>query len=86
MQDDARLCHAALEGDVSYLQGILQKDPNVLRCCMIHNSGSFMQSPLHIASKNGHLQFINVILQHSPQLATDIFQPYGENHNFIFTL
>uniref|UniRef100_A0A803NEM1 PGG domain-containing protein n=1 Tax=Chenopodium quinoa TaxID=63459 RepID=A0A803NEM1_CHEQI len=63
-----KLYDAALKGDVPSLLHLLSEDPLILDRCIIRKSGSFMQSPLHVAAKLGHVNFTEEIIKQKPEL------------------
>uniref|UniRef100_A0A803NEM0 Uncharacterized protein n=1 Tax=Chenopodium quinoa TaxID=63459 RepID=A0A803NEM0_CHEQI len=63
-----RLYDAALKGDVPSLLKLLEEDPLILDRCIIGKSGSFMQSPLHVAANIGHVNFTEEIIKQKPEL------------------
>uniref|UniRef100_A0A803N870 PGG domain-containing protein n=1 Tax=Chenopodium quinoa TaxID=63459 RepID=A0A803N870_CHEQI len=63
-----RLYDAALKGDVPSLLHLLGEDPLILDRCIIGKSGSFMQSPLHLAANFGHVNFTEEIIKQKPEL------------------
>ncbi|XP_021743993.1 ankyrin repeat-containing protein BDA1-like [Chenopodium quinoa] len=58
----ARLYDAALKGDVHSLNNLLQEDALILERCIIER-GRYTQSPLHVAAKMGHLDFVKTVLE-----------------------
>ncbi|XP_048494748.1 ankyrin repeat-containing protein ITN1-like [Beta vulgaris subsp. vulgaris] len=73
-QRETRLYDAALGGDVPSLLELLRDDPLILDRCIIEKSCRFVQSPLHVATNHGHLEFIKEILCHKPELAEELDQ------------
>ncbi|XP_021739131.1 ankyrin repeat-containing protein At2g01680-like [Chenopodium quinoa] len=63
-----RLYDAALKGDVPSLLNLLGEDPLILDRCIIGKSGSFMQSPLHVAVNFGHVNFTEEIIKQKPEI------------------
>uniref|UniRef100_A0A803NCN3 PGG domain-containing protein n=1 Tax=Chenopodium quinoa TaxID=63459 RepID=A0A803NCN3_CHEQI len=69
---DIRLQDAALEGEVTLLNDLLLEDPHILdRNRYMAQNGC---SPLHVSAKAGHLGFVQMILQHKPDLAEELDQ------------
>ncbi|XP_048495742.2 ankyrin repeat-containing protein ITN1 [Beta vulgaris subsp. vulgaris] len=73
-QRETRLYDAALGGDVPSLLELLRDDPLILDRCIIEKSCRFVQSPLHVATNHGHLEFIKEILCHKAELAEELDQ------------
>ncbi|XP_021739465.1 ankyrin repeat-containing protein BDA1-like [Chenopodium quinoa] len=69
-----RLYDAALKGDVPSLLELLGEDPLILDRCIIGKSGSFMQSPLHVAVNFGHVNFTKKIIEKKPKLVEVVDQ------------
>ncbi|CAK7336916.1 unnamed protein product [Dovyalis caffra] len=67
---DGRLFEAARNGDVDYLQQLLAENPFSLD----NTSLLFSENPLHIASNEGHLDFVKEILKLKPEFAKEINQ------------
>ncbi|PKI72062.1 hypothetical protein CRG98_007519 [Punica granatum] len=62
-----RLLHdAAVEGNVPSLLRLLEEDRFALHRVV---SGCFDQTPLHVASMLGHLEFVQEILTRNPDMA-----------------
>ncbi|XP_021739133.1 ankyrin repeat-containing protein ITN1-like [Chenopodium quinoa] len=68
------LYEAALKGDKTSLGELLKNDEFILDRCIIEKSCIFMQSPLHVAVKKGHLDFVKEILRLKPELAEVVDQ------------
>ncbi|TXG61826.1 hypothetical protein EZV62_013189 [Acer yangbiense] len=64
-----RIYEAAVEGSVISLLNLLQEDPLVLDRFMV---GCYAETPLHIASMLGHLDFVQEILNRKPKLAEEL--------------
>ncbi|RZC21111.1 Ankyrin repeat-containing protein BDA1 [Glycine soja] len=71
LRDDAmrELYEASLNGCVSTLKTLIQKGPLILSRISLY---PYTETPLHIASLLGHLDFCEVLLQNSPSLATEL--------------
>ncbi|KMT18065.1 hypothetical protein BVRB_2g032570 [Beta vulgaris subsp. vulgaris] len=69
-----RLYDAALLGDVPSLLKLTRDDPLILNRCIIEKSSRFVQSPLHVATTHGHLEFIKEVVRQKPELATELDQ------------
>jgi len=71
LEDDAmrNLYDASMKGCVSTLNKLLQKDPLILSRVSLF---PFTETPLHIASLLGYLEFCQVLLRNSPILATEL--------------
>ncbi|KAG2405970.1 uncharacterized protein HKW66_Vig0052250 [Vigna angularis] len=69
--DDAmrKLYDASMKGCVSTLNQLVQKDPLILSRVSLC---PFTETPLHIASLLGYLEFCQVLLRNSPSLATEL--------------
>ncbi|KAG4396393.1 hypothetical protein GLYMA_19G171500v4 [Glycine max] len=63
------LYEASLNGCVSTLDTLIKKDPPILSRVSLY---PFTETPLHIASLLGHLEFCQILLQNSPNLATEL--------------
>ncbi|TXG61832.1 hypothetical protein EZV62_013195 [Acer yangbiense] len=66
---ERRIYDAAVEGSVISLLNLLQEDPLVLDRFMV---GCYAETPLHIASMLGHLDFVQEILNRKPKLAEEL--------------
>lgn len=66
---EKRLAEAALKGNTESLHQILQDDPLILHRLTL---SSISQTPLHVASLLGHVDFVNSLLIHTPQLAAEL--------------
>lgn len=66
---EKRLYRAAAEGNVPYLLKLLRDDPFLLDRSV---AGCYIESPLHVASLLGHLEFVNEILSRKPELASEL--------------
>ncbi|KAK0570947.1 hypothetical protein LWI29_008856 [Acer saccharum] len=66
---ERRIYEAAVEGSVISLLNLLQEDPLVLDRFMV---GCYAETPLHIASMLGHLDFVQEILNRKPELAGEL--------------
>ncbi|KAG5043666.1 hypothetical protein AAZX31_03G152100 [Glycine max] len=71
LREDAmrELYEVSLNGCVSTLNTLIQKDPLILSRISLY---PYTETPLHIASLLGHLDFCEVLLQNSPSLATEL--------------
>ncbi|XP_027349102.1 uncharacterized protein LOC113860795 [Abrus precatorius] len=71
LQDDAmrELYEASLNGCVNTLNTLIQRDPLILIRVSLY---PFSETPLHIASLLGHLEFCQVLLLKNPSLATEL--------------
>ncbi|XP_074286982.1 uncharacterized protein LOC141612161 [Silene latifolia] len=67
-----KLYDATLIGDVNSLINLLRHDPLILDRCIIEKSDRFIQSPLHIASDLGHIEFTTQLLNLKPELARQL--------------
>lgn len=69
--DDAmrKLYDASMKGCVSTLNQLVQKDPLILSRVSLC---PFTETPLHITSLLGYLEFCQVLLRNSPSLATEL--------------
>ena len=65
----SQLYQASMEGSVVNLNSLIQKDPLIL--CKISLT-PFSETPLHISSLLGHLEFTKELLKHNPQLASEL--------------
>ncbi|KAL2323362.1 hypothetical protein Fmac_027741 [Flemingia macrophylla] len=70
LEDDTitKLYEASLNGNVSALNTLIQRDPLILNRISL---SPFSETPLHIASLLGHLQFCEVLLKSKPSLASE---------------
>ncbi|KAK2639120.1 hypothetical protein Ddye_026915 [Dipteronia dyeriana] len=66
---EKRIYEAAVEGSVISLLNLLQEDALVLDRFMV---GCYPETPLHIASMLGHLDFVQEILNRKPELAGEL--------------
>ncbi|TXG61816.1 hypothetical protein EZV62_013179 [Acer yangbiense] len=66
---ERRIYEAAIEGSVVYLFQLLQEDALLLDRLMV---GCYVETPLHIASMLGHLDFVQEILTRKPELAGEL--------------
>ncbi|XP_047329168.1 ankyrin repeat-containing protein ITN1-like [Impatiens glandulifera] len=66
---DQRLFDAAKEGNVASLNRLIQEDPLILDPYTIY---TFHETPLHLASMFGHLDFVKSILALKPELAKEL--------------
>ncbi|KAJ4708987.1 Ankyrin repeat family protein [Melia azedarach] len=66
---ERRIYEAAVEGSVICLLNLLQEDPLILDRFM---AGCYAETPLHIASMLGHLDFVQEILHRKPELAGEL--------------
>ncbi|KAK2642444.1 hypothetical protein Ddye_024207 [Dipteronia dyeriana] len=64
-----RIYEAAVEGSVISLLNLLQEDALVLDRFVV---GCYSETPLHIASMLGHLDFVQEILNRKPELAGEL--------------
>ncbi|KAK6782303.1 hypothetical protein RDI58_020099 [Solanum bulbocastanum] len=69
MEIEKRLYEAAAEGDVITLQELLQQDALILDRLTLT---CFNETPLHIASMRGHIEFVKFILSRNPLLAAEL--------------
>ncbi|XP_021763429.1 ankyrin repeat-containing protein BDA1-like [Chenopodium quinoa] len=67
---ERRLFDAAREGSVTSLLNLLKEDPIILD--RISTSGTYSETPLHIAVILGNFDFVKELLQRKPTLATEI--------------
>ncbi|GKV02606.1 hypothetical protein SLEP1_g15022 [Rubroshorea leprosula] len=63
------LCEAAKAGNVNLLLELLQQDALLLDRFI---AGRYTETPLHIASMLGHLEFVQEILTRKPELAKEL--------------
>lgn len=66
---EKKLYEAAIEGSLSTLKTLVQKDPLILD--RITSLTFFHETPLHVAVLRGHLEFTRALLSHNPQLAAE---------------
>ncbi|TXG62012.1 hypothetical protein EZV62_013375 [Acer yangbiense] len=66
---ERRIYEAAVEGSVISLLNLLQEDALVLDRFMV---GCYPETPLHIASMLGHLDFVLEILNRKPEMAGEL--------------
>ncbi|OMO57704.1 hypothetical protein COLO4_35174 [Corchorus olitorius] len=66
---EQKLHEAAIEGNVTSLLNLLQEDRLLLDRFI---TGQHFETPLHIASMLGHLEFVEAILARKPQLAKEL--------------
>jgi len=64
-----KLYDASMKGCVSTFNKLVQKDPLILSRVSLC---PFTETPLHIASLLGYLEFCQVLLRNSPSLATEL--------------
>ncbi|CAK7352854.1 unnamed protein product [Dovyalis caffra] len=64
-----KVYQAAVEGNVTSLQRLLEEDKLVLDGC---NSDCFAETPLHISAMLGHLEFTRKILSRKPEFAQEL--------------
>jgi ankyrin repeat protein len=71
LQDDTmrELYNASLNGCVSSLRILIQRDPLILSKVSLH---TFSETPLHIASLLGNLEFCQILLDIDPNLAAEV--------------
>ncbi|XP_009625621.1 ankyrin repeat-containing protein At5g02620-like [Nicotiana tomentosiformis] len=69
MEIEKKLYEAAVEGDVRTLQELLQQDALILDRLTLT---CFNETPLHIATMRGHIEFVKLILAQNPQLAAEL--------------
>lgn len=69
MDTEKRLYEAAVEGDVRALQELLQQDALILDRLTLT---CFSETPLHIATLRGHVEFVRLILAQNPHLAAEL--------------
>ncbi|XP_057977408.1 ankyrin repeat-containing protein At5g02620 [Malania oleifera] len=67
---EGRLYEAALTGNASTLNALIQADPLLLDRSSV--AATFDQSPLHIAAMRGHLEFAILLLSKNPELANEV--------------
>ncbi|XP_076887243.1 uncharacterized protein LOC143537335 [Bidens hawaiensis] len=65
---DKLLYEASMEGNLTVLQMLLQKDPLILDKVTLNQQDDM---PLHIASMLGHIDFVNEILTRNPKLSLE---------------
>ncbi|KAE8657889.1 VAMP713 protein [Hibiscus syriacus] len=66
---EKRLYDAAVEGNKISLLNLLQEDALLLDRFI---TGRYPETPLHVASMLGHLEFVDEILTHKPELAKEL--------------
>lgn len=66
---ERKLQDAAMEGNVSTLQELLQEDPLILDRVIV---SCISETPLHISSMLGHLNFVKQLLSQKPELASEL--------------
>ncbi|KAA8534802.1 hypothetical protein F0562_029756 [Nyssa sinensis] len=66
---EKRLSEAALKGSVDSLLELLQEDPLILDRIIV---SCISETPLHIASVLGHVDFVREILSRKPELASEL--------------
>ncbi|WVZ05681.1 hypothetical protein V8G54_019027 [Vigna mungo] len=64
-----KLYDASMKGCVGTLKKLVQKNPLILSRVSLC---PFTETPLHIASLLGHLEFCQILLRNSPSLATEL--------------
>ncbi|XP_059634789.1 ankyrin repeat-containing protein BDA1-like [Cornus florida] len=69
MMREKRLYEASLSGDVESLNQLLEEDKLALARVSLT---CFNETPLHVASMLGHLEFAKAILSHKPDLVTKL--------------
>lgn len=69
MEIEKRLYEAAVEGDVKVLRELLEQDALILDRLTLT---CFNETPLHIASMRGHIEFVKFILTRNPLLAAEL--------------
>ncbi|OIT00258.1 PREDICTED: ankyrin repeat-containing protein ITN1-like [Nicotiana attenuata] len=69
MEIEKKLYQAAVEGDVTTLQELLQQDALILDRLTLT---CFNETPLHIATMRGHVEFVKLILAQNRQLAAEL--------------
>ncbi|XP_021720495.1 ankyrin repeat-containing protein At2g01680-like [Chenopodium quinoa] len=68
MEMEKRLYEAAFEGNVPNLKALIQEDPLILDRI---STTFFLDTPLHVATLRGRLEFVRAVLSHNPQLANE---------------
>lgn len=63
------LYDASLNGNVSILKSLIQRDPLILSRLSLY---PFSKTPLHIASLLGHLEFCQILLHINPSSASEV--------------
>ncbi|XP_021276695.1 ankyrin repeat-containing protein BDA1-like [Herrania umbratica] len=66
---ERKLHEAAVEGSVNSLLSLLQEDALLLDRFI---TGRYPETPLHVASMLGHLEFVDEILSRKPELAKEV--------------
>ncbi|KAK6248751.1 hypothetical protein QUC31_020316 [Theobroma cacao] len=66
---EKRLSDAAMEGDIQSLQDLLQEDPLILHRSMV---SCVSETPLHVSSMLGHVNFVQELLNLNPELASEL--------------
>ncbi|OMO67235.1 hypothetical protein CCACVL1_20687 [Corchorus capsularis] len=66
---EKRLLDAAMEGDIKSLHGLLQEDPLILHRSMV---SCVSETPLHVSSMLGHVNFVQELLSLNPELASEL--------------
>ncbi|GLU19523.1 hypothetical protein SLE2022_357690 [Rubroshorea leprosula] len=66
---DQRLLEAARLGDVAALKKLLEQDPLIPEKVSL---SSFTETPLHVASIAGHIDFVEEILSRMPSFALQL--------------
>ena len=66
---EKRLYEAAVKGNVSSLLNLLQDDGLLLDR---FTTGHYPETPLHVASMLGHLEFLDEVLSRKPELAREL--------------
>uniref|UniRef100_A0A803LDC6 Uncharacterized protein n=1 Tax=Chenopodium quinoa TaxID=63459 RepID=A0A803LDC6_CHEQI len=68
MEMEKKLYEAAFEGNVPNLKALIQEDPLILDRI---STAFFQDTPLHVATLRGRLEFVHAVLSHNPQLAAE---------------
>ncbi|XP_021277253.1 ankyrin repeat-containing protein At5g02620-like [Herrania umbratica] len=66
---EKRLSDAAMEGDIQSLQDLLQEDPLILHRSIV---SCVSETPLHVSSMLGHVNFVQELLNLNPELASEL--------------
>ena len=67
---EKKLYDACYEGDVEALEALIQGDKFTL--ARVSLSSTFNQTPLHLASMLGHLEFVKSLLSYKPDFAKNL--------------